>query len=79
MKPILKAYLYESIATTLAAANLIWYQQEYDLTYTLEKIGEIQRAEIHRTNSLYLGLWGGLYGLAGVTAGAALLKDGVTK
>jgi len=78
MKTFLKAYLYASIAitTTAVAACFIWYKQEYDLAYKLDKGGEIQRAEIHRTNSLWLGLWGGVYGLTGVTAAAALLKDG---
>jgi len=78
MKTILKAYLYASIAitTTAVAACFIWYKQEYDLAYKLDKGGEIQRAEIHRTNSLWLGLWGGIYGLTGVTAAAALLKEG---
>jgi hypothetical protein len=78
MKTVLKAYLYASIAitTTAVAACFIWYKQEYDLAYKLDKGGEIQRAEIHRTNSLWLGLWGGVYGLAGFTAAAALLKDG---
>jgi len=78
MKTVLKAYLYASIAitTTAVAACFIWYIQEYDLAYKLDKSGEIERAEIHRTNSLWLGLWGGIYGLTGVTAAATLLKDG---
>jgi len=58
------------------AASFIWYQQEYDLAYKLDNSGEIQRAEIHRTNSLWLGLWDGIYGLTGVTAAATLPKDG---
>jgi len=75
MKTVLKAYLYASIAitTTSVAACFIWYKQEYDLAYKLDKSGEIQRAEIHRTNSLWLGLWGGVYGLTGVTAAGCLL------
>ena len=76
MKTILKAYLYASIAitTTAVAACFVWYKQEYDLAYKLDKGGEIQRAEIHRTNSLWLGLWGGVYGLTGVTAAGFLLR-----
>jgi len=46
------------------------------LAYKLDKGGESLRAEIHRTNSLWLGLWGGVFGLTGVTAAAGLLKDG---
>lgn len=77
MKTVLKVYLYASIAitTTAVAACFIWYKQEYDLAYKLDRGGEIKRAEIHRSNSLWLGLWGGVYGLIGVTAAAALLND----
>jgi len=78
MKTVLKAYLYASIAmtTTAVAACFVWYKQEYDLAFKLDKSGEIQRAEIHHANSLWLRLWGGIYGLTGVTAAATLLKDG---
>lgn len=78
MKTVLKAYLYASVAvtTTAVAACFIWYKQEYNLAYKLDRGGQIQRAEIHRSNSVWSGLWGGVYGLIGGTAAATLLKDG---
>ena len=77
MKLFLRSYLYASIAlsTTAVVACFIWYKQEYDLAYKLDRSGQIERAEIHRTNSLWLGLWGGVYGLTGVVAASALLKE----
>lgn len=77
MKKLLTTYLYASvvITTTAVGSCFVWYKQEYDLAYKLDKVGQVERAEIHRTNSLWLGLWGGVYGLTGVVAAAALLKD----
>ena len=77
MKRILRAYLFSAmvITTTAVGACFLWYVQEYDLAYKLDRTGKIERAEIHRTNALWLGLWGGIYGLTGVVAAAALLKD----
>ena len=74
---ILRIYLTSALALTTIAvlACFVWYKQEYDLAYKLDRSGKTERAEVHRTNSLWLGLWGGVYGLTGVTAAAALLKD----
>jgi len=74
---LFRMYLYLSVAVTTTAvlACFVWYKQEYDLAYKLDRSGKMERAEIHRTNSLWLGLWGGIYGLTGVVAAAALLKD----
>jgi len=54
----LKVYLYASIAITTKAvtAYFIWYKQNYDMAYKLDKSGEIRRTEIHRNNFLSLGL-----------------------
>jgi len=75
MRKLLKAYLLSAavITTTAVCACFIWYVQEYDLAYKLDRTGKTERAEIHRTNSLWLGLWGGIYGLTGVVAASALL------
>lgn len=77
MKKLLTTYLYASvvITTTAVGSCFVWYKQEYDLAYKLDKVGQVERAEIHRTNSLWLGLWGGVYGMIGVAAASALLKD----
>jgi hypothetical protein len=74
MKKLLKAYLISSmvITTTAVGACFIWYMQEYDLAYKLDKTYP-ERAVIHRTNALWLGLWGGIYGLTGVIGASALL------
>jgi hypothetical protein len=77
MKKLLTAYLYASVVltTTAVGACFIWYKQEYDLAYKLDMVGKTERAELHRNNSLWLGLWGGIYGLTGVSSVAALLKN----
>jgi len=77
MKRFLILYLYSALGITTSAvcASFIWYKQEYDLAYKLDRMGQIERSEIHRTNSLWLGLWGGVYGLTGVVAAAALLRN----
>jgi hypothetical protein len=78
MKYLLRAYLFSAvvITTTAVGACFVWYIQEYDLAYKLDRTGKTERAEIHRTNSLWLGLWGGIYGLTGVVAvGSLLNKD----
>lgn len=74
MKRILRAYLFSAVVvtTTAVGACFIWYVQEYDLAYKLDKKYQ-ERAEIHRTNALWLGLWGGIYGLTGVVAASTLL------
>jgi hypothetical protein len=78
MKYLLRAYLFSAvvITTTAVGACFVWYIQEYDLAYKLDRTGKTERAEIHRTNALWLGLWGGIYGLTGVVAaGSLLIKD----
>ena len=73
----LRLYLTASlvITTTAVGACFVWYIQEYDLAYKLDQEGSIERADIHRTNSLWLGLWGGIYGLGGIAAAGFLLSD----
>lgn len=77
MKHILRAYLFSAVVvtTTAVGACFIWYVQEYDLAYKLDRNGKTERAEIHRTNALWLGLWGGIYGLSGVVAASSLLLN----
>ena len=77
MSSVLRIYLFAALVltTTSVGACFIWYKQEYDLAYKLDRSGQIQRAEIHRTNSLWLGLWGGVYGLTAVTAAGFLLSN----
>jgi hypothetical protein len=74
VKKLLKTYLISAvvITTTAVGACFIWYMQEYDLAYKLDKTYPV-RAQIHRTNALWLGLWGGIYGLTGVVGASALL------
>jgi hypothetical protein len=73
MKKLLQFYLASSvtITTTATVACFYWYIPEY---YTAVKIDRDypERAAIHRTNALWLGLWGGIYGLTGVTAATGL-------
>jgi len=79
MKALLNFYLASAILVTTAStgACFIWYVQEY---YTAVKIDKIapERAQIHRTNALWLGLWGGIYGLTGVVS-AIGLSQGIKK
>ena len=77
MNRVLNLYLLTALAitTTAVGACFVWYKQEYDLAYKLDRSGQIQRAEIHRTNSLWLGLCGGVYGLTAVTAAGFLLSN----
>ena len=74
MKRILRAYLSSAVVvtTTAVGACFIWYVQEYDLAFKLDKKYP-ERAQLHRTNALWLGLWGGIHGLTGVVAVSALL------
>jgi hypothetical protein len=76
MKKFLRAYLLSAVVltTTAVGACFVWYVQEYDLAYKLDKTYP-QRARLHRTNALWLGLWGGIYGLTGVAAASALLLE----
>jgi len=79
MKALLNFYLAAalSVTTVSTGACFIWYVQEY---YTAVKIDKIapERAQIHRTNALWLGLWGGIYGLTGVVS-AIGLSQGIKK
>jgi hypothetical protein len=76
MKKLLRIYLFSAvvITTTAVGACFTWYMQEYDLAYKLDKTYPV-RAQIHRTNALWLGLWGGIYGLTGVVGASALLLE----
>lgn len=76
MKRILRAYVFSAVVatTTAVGACFIWYVQEYDLAYKLDK-KYLQRAQLHRTNAPWLGLWDGIYGLTGVVAASALLLE----
>lgn len=76
IKFFIRLFLVGSIVTTLAAtgASFVWYIQEYDMAYALHKTNK-NEAAIHRNNSLWLGLWGGVYGLISVTSAGFLLLD----
>ncbi len=77
MRALLRLYLMSAIlvTTTSVAACFVWYIQEYDMAYKLDRLGNTERAEIHRNNSLWLGMWGGLYGLSGTLSAGLLLLD----
>jgi len=51
--------------------------QEYNAAYKYYKIVP-ETSQIHRTNALWLGLWGGIYGLTGVVS-AIGLSQGIKK
>jgi hypothetical protein len=72
----LKLYLWSSIfvTTTAIIACFGWYKTEYDMAFKLYP-AQKERSEIHRNNALWLGLWGGVYGIIGVTAAGFLLQD----
>lgn len=73
MKKLLEFYLASAVTVTTVAtgACFVWYVQEYDAAYKYHKVAP-EVSQIHRNNSLWLGLWGGLYGLTGVTAATGL-------
>ncbi len=72
----LRLYLLASVCVTTTAiiACFYWYVEEYATAVRLDKVAP-QRAAIHRNNALWLGMWGGLYGISGVIAGGFLLQD----
>ena len=76
MKAFLNLYLFSalSITTTATIACFHWYVPEY---FTVVKIDKTypERAQIHRTNALWLGLWGGIYGLTGVVSAIGLSQN----
>lgn len=73
MKKLLEFYLASAVTVTTVAtgACFVWYVQEYGAAYKYHKVAP-EVSQIHRNNSLWLGLWGGLYGLTGVTAATGL-------
>jgi hypothetical protein len=75
-KLLLRIYLIGAIIipTVAIAASFVWYIQEYDMAYALHKTDK-ETAYIHRNNSLWLGLWGGVYGIISTTAAGFLLYD----
>ena len=79
MKGLLNFYLASAISVTTVAtgACFVWYVQEYDAAYKYHKISP-EVSQIHRNNSLWLGLWGGIYGLTGVIS-AIGLSQGIKK
>lgn len=79
MKTLLNFYLASAITVTTAAtaACFVWYVQEYDAAYKYHKVAP-EVSQIHRNNSLWLGLWGGIYGLTGVVS-AIGLSQGIKK
>ncbi len=79
MKGILNFYLASALSVTTAAtgACFVWYVQEYDAAYKYHKVAP-EVSQIHRNNSLWLGLWGGIYGLTGVVS-AIGLSQGIKK
>lgn len=76
IKFFIRLFLASSIFTTLVAtgASFVWYIQEYDMAYALHKTNK-EASAVHRNNSLWLGLWGGVYGLISVTSAGFLLLD----
>lgn len=76
VKLLLRAYLIGAIIvpTIATQACFVWYIQEYDMAYSLHKTDK-EASSIHRTNSLWLGLWGGVYGIISTTAAGFLLHD----
>lgn len=70
----IKLYLWSSILVTTTAilACFGWYRVEYYMAVDLYP-RHPERAAIHRVNALWLGLWGGVYGIISVTACGALL------
>lgn len=79
MKGLLNFYLASALTVTTAAtgACFVWYVQEYDAAYKYHKVAP-EISQIHRNNSLWLGLWGGIYGLTGVVS-AIGLSQGIKK
>lgn len=75
-KFILRLFLVGAIIvpTVSTAACFVWYIQEYDMAYALHKKDK-EAASVHRVNSLWLGLWGGVYGLIATTSAGFLLLD----
>jgi hypothetical protein len=73
MKKLLEFYLASAVTVTTVATSacFLWYVQEYGAAYKYHKVAP-EVSQIHRNNSLWLGLWGGLYGLTGVTAATGL-------
>ena len=71
---LIKLYLWSSliITTTSIIACFGWYRVEYYMAVDLYP-KQPERAAINRVNALWLGLWGGVYGISGTLAGGALL------
>lgn len=76
LKNIIRLYLMGAILvpTVAVAYCFIWYRVEYYMAVDLYP-EQSARAEIHRNNSLWLGLWGGVYGIVSTTAAGFLLHD----
>jgi hypothetical protein len=76
MKHIINFYLASAltVTTTATAACFVWYVQEYDAAYKYHKTSP-EISQIHRNNSLWLGLWGGIYGLTGVVSAIGLSQS----
>ena len=79
MKGLINFYLASALSVTTVAtgACFVWYVQEYDTAYKYHKVSA-EVSQIHRNNSLWLGLWGGIYGLTGVVS-AIGLSQGLKK
>lgn len=79
MKGLLNFYLASALSVTTVAtgACFVWYVQEYNMAYKYHKTAP-EASKIHRDNSLWLGLWGGIYGLTGVVS-AIGLSQGLKK
>ena len=75
-KHILRLYLLGAIIvpTVAISYSFIWYRVEYYMAVDLYP-SQKERAEIHRNNALWLGMWGGLYGIISTTATGFLLQD----
>lgn len=76
IKLILRIYLVCAIIVPTVAiiACFKWYTVEYSMAVNLYP-SQKERSEIHRNNALWLGLWGGIYGIISTTATGFLLLD----
>lgn len=76
MKAFLNFYLTSALLVTTSAAGacFLWYVQEYSAAYKYYKIAP-EVSQVHRNNSLWLGLWGGIYGLTGVMSAIGLSQN----
>jgi hypothetical protein len=78
MNKLLNTYLFSVLvgSTFATACCFNWYIQEYDAAYKYHKVNP-EVSQIHRNNSLWLGLWGGIFTISSTVSavGLKLKKD----